>query len=393
MDRQLLQEAKTMQEELSTWRRALHQIPEIGLELPETVSYVVERLHEMGIECEVHKDCSCITAVIGSGDHCFLLRSDMDGLPMKEESGEEFSAENGCMHSCGHDLHTTILLGAAKLLKQHEKELDGKVKLLFQSGEEIFAGAKAAIDEGVLENPSVDAAFAMHVASTMRKNLIIYGSYPMAAVYGFRITLTGVGAHGSTPHLGVDPINTGVHIHLALQELIAREISSTEEACLTIGCFQAGSAANIIPKTAVMEGTLRAFKPEIKEQLVRRIHEVVNQVAQTYRTKAEIEVLSDVPPVVCDENLNQQMIESIHKLDDTVKVLPLYHVMGSEDFAFFTEKIPASYFCIGAGTEDQSKWKGQHNPGVCFNEECLPLGVAVYANAAFEWLASQKESK
>lgn len=393
MDHQLLQEAQAMQEELSGWRRALHRTPEIGLELPETVRYVEQQLREMGVEYEVHRDCSCITAVIGSGDHCFMLRSDMDGLPMKEESGEPFLAENGRMHSCGHDLHAAILLGAAKLLKKHEKELCGKVKLLFQSGEEIFAGAKAAIEAGVLNHPPVDAAFAMHVASAMTNNLIIYGSYPMAAVYGFRITLTGVEAHGSTPHLGVDPINTGVHIHLALQELIAREISSTEEACLTIGSFQAGSAANIIPETAVMEGTLRVFRPQIKKQLVKRIHEVANQVAQTYRTKVEIQVLSDVPPVVCDEKLNQQIIESIHKLDDSVKILPVYHVMGSEDFAFFTEKIPASYFCIGAGTEDRSRWRGQHNPGVCFNENCLPLGAAVYANAAFEWLAKQGESK
>lgn len=386
MKHQLLLEAQHMQQELSQWRRYLHQIPETGLHLPKTVAFIKEKLEEMGIEYQVYEDCSCITALIGKGTPCFLLRSDMDALPMVEESGEPFSADNGNMHACGHDLHAAILLGAAKLLKSHEASLSGTVKLLFQSGEEIFAGAKAAIEAGVLENPKVDAAFAMHVASTMSSNLVIYGPYPMAAVYGFSITLTGSGTHGSTPHLGIDPINTGVHIYLALQELIAREISPTEEAALTIGRFDAGTASNIIPHRAVLEGTLRTYKPEITHYFIQRIEEVVSSVAKTYRTKAQIDILSQVPAVACNEEITHSVLDSIHDMDNSIRTLPLYHVMGSEDFAFFTEKIPASYFCIGAGAADQSKWVGQHNPKVLFNEECLPLGVAIYAKAAMDWL-------
>ncbi|MCB6201804.1 M20 metallopeptidase family protein [Extibacter muris] len=384
----LLKEAEDMHEKLSIWRRTLHRNPEVGLSLPETVKFVKEQFEEAGVDCMIYEECSCITAQIGRGGSCFLLRSDMDALPMKEESKESFASQNGCMHSCGHDLHTAILLGAARLLKAHEHELKGTVKLLFQSGEEIFEGAQAAIDARVLENPHVDAAFAMHVASAMTNNVVIYGHYPMAAVYGFRITLKGQGAHGSTPQLGVDPINTGIHIHLALQELISREISSTEEAALTIGRFAAGSAANIIPERAILEGTLRAFRPEIKDKLVKRIHEVVHSVAKAYRTEAEIDVLSSVPPVECDEELNKEVVDSIKKLDDDINVLPLYHVMGSEDFAFISEKIPASYFCIGAGLDDKSQWYGQHNPNVRFNENCLPLGAAIYAGTAMDWLAS-----
>ncbi len=190
MKDQILQEAKEMQEELIKWRHSLHKIPELGLNLPNTAAFVKETLAGMDIEFTEYKECSCITATLGKGGKCFLLRSDMDGLPMQEESGESFASENGCMHSCGHDLHASILLGAAKLLKKHESELKGTVKLLFQSGEETFEGAKAAIEAGVMENPHVDAAFAMHVASILPANTIIYGTYPMAAVYGFRVNLT-----------------------------------------------------------------------------------------------------------------------------------------------------------------------------------------------------------
>ena len=390
MSSELIKEAEKMQEELSRWRRHLHQIPEVGLKLPDTVDFVKRRLEEMNISYKVYNDCSCITAEIGEGGRCFLLRSDMDGLPMEEESGEPFASANGHMHSCGHDLHTAILLGAAKLLKNHENELEGTVKLFFQSGEEIFEGAKAAIEAGILENPKVDSAFAMHVASTMANNLIIYGPAPMAGVYGFRITLTGKGAHGSTPQLGIDPINTGVHIHLALQELLAREIPSSEEAALTIGRFSAGTAANIIPERAVLEGTLRTFKPEIRDLLIQRINETVYSVAKTYRTDARIEILSSVPPVLCEEGLTGECLKSIHELDSGIKTLPVYHVMGSEDFAFISEKVPACYFCIGAGIEEKSEWYGQHNPKVRFNEKCLPQGAAVYAKIAMDWLAAHK---
>ena len=183
MQNQLLKEANEFQEKLSAWRRALHQIPEIGLHLPKTVAFVKKELEQMDIPYTVYEESSCIVALIGSGEKCFMLRSDMDALPVREESGEPFASENGCMHACGHDMHTTTLLGAAKLLKSHERELKGTVKLLFQSAEETFQGAKAAVDAGVLENPRVDAAFAMHVAPNSENKKIIYGEYPMDFVF------------------------------------------------------------------------------------------------------------------------------------------------------------------------------------------------------------------
>lgn len=386
MNHTLLQEAKNIESELIAWRHSLHQIPELGTKLPKTTEFIKEKLTSLGISYTEYEDCSCITAILGKGDSCFLLRSDMDGLPMLEESCEPFASKNGCMHACGHDLHATILLGAAKLLKEHEPELNDTVKLLFQSGEETFEGAKIMVEKGVLENPHVNAAFAMHVASILPAGSIIYGPYPMAAVYGFRITLTGKGTHGSTPQLGIDPINTGVHIYLALQELIAREVSPNEEAVLTIGRFDAGKVSNVIPERAILEGTLRTFKPEIREMLVNRIRETVESVAKTYRTDVSFEVLSDVPPVACDEALNLEMLDSIRELDSSIHLLPLYHVMGSEDFAFISEKVPSTYLGLGAAVDDRSQWLGQHNPKVRFTDECLVTGAAIYAKAAMDWL-------
>ena len=159
---------------------------------------------------------------------------------------------------------------------------------------------------------------------------------------------------------------------------------------MTIGRFYAGSAANIIPERAILEGTLRTFKPEITQYLIQRIKEVTDSIASAYRTTAEIEVLSNVPSVVCNQELTKEILQSIQEMDPNVTALPLYHVMGSEDFAFITEKIPATYFGIGAGVTDQSKWVGQHNPKILFNEDCLPYGAAIYAEAAMDWLSSHE---
>ena len=386
MYRELLEEAKTMEADLIAWRRRLHTMPELGLELPDTSTFVREKLEEMGIPYEIKVNGSCVVGILGKGSRCFMLRSDMDGLPFQEESGEEFASRNGRMHACGHDLHATVLLGAARLLKQHESELKGQVKLLFQPGEETFQGARTAVEEGVLDHPKVDSAFAMHVAAQMSPEYVAYGSLPMAGVYGFRITLTGQGGHGSRPEKCIDPINTGVHVYLALQELIARECPAISETALTIGQFCAGSASNVIPETAVLQGTMRSFDEKTMAHLIARLNEIVPSVAEAYRTKAEIEVISDVPIVRCNEKLNQEIVEGLKELEPELKAVCAYHVMGSEDFAYISQKIPASYMCIGAGIEDVSKRYVEHNPKVRFHESALVKGAAIYAGTAMRWL-------
>ena len=346
MAHKILEEAQEMNDLLIKWRRDLHQIPETDLELPKTVEYISKRLDEMNVEYKVFPEVSVIIAQIGKGDKCFLLRSDMDALPVEEETGLEFASKNSCMHGCGHDLHATILLGAAKILKAHEEELPGVVKLLFQPGEETFRGAKAAVEAGVLENPHVDAAFAAHVFAAIPYGTIGYGVEAMASVYGFKITLTGRGGHGSAPEGCIDPINAGVEVYHALQALIARECPPSAEAALTIGQFTAGNAANVIPERCVLQGTLRTFNEEVRTMLIRRINEIVPAVAAAYRTTCEIEELSnEFPGLDCGScgapscrALAEDIVRGKAEKNDCVYILRNHIHLLSETYSRFSHE-------------------------------------------------------
>lgn len=387
MENVFRQEAENLQSQLVAWRRALHQIPEVGTTLPQTMDFISKELDKLGISYVLHEDISCIEAILGQGEKCFLLRSDVDALPVKEEAEVPFRSTNGNMHGCGHDLHGAILLGAAKLLKDHEKELPGRVKLLFQSGEEVFQGAKEAIKAGVLED--VQGAFAMHVIAMMPMGIVMTGKEAMASVDGFKITLTGRGGHGSMPEAAIDPINAAVQVYLALQSLIAREIGGTEEAVLTIGQLTAGEVANVIPERAILQGTLRTFKPELRQRLVKRIEEVSNGVAATYRCLCQVEKISQCASVVTDDGVTATVRKAIGEVAPELRVLGGAHGMGSEDFAQITQKVPSAYYMMGAGPEDEKKRYGQHNPKIEFNEDVLCLGAAIYAQTALDWLKEE----
>lgn len=383
----ILEEVKKNHETVVSWRRALHQIPELGIELPQTVAFVAGKLAEMNIPCEIYEDCSCVTATIGQGGKCILLRGDMDALPVAEESGLDFASTTGLSHACGHDFHAASLLGAAKILKEHEAELPGTVKLIFQSGEEVFKGAAAAVRNGVMENPKVDAAFATHVFASMPLNTVAYGKYPMASVYGFKIRVQGKGTHGSSPETGVDPLVVGANILLSLQEIIAREIPAAQEVALTIGHFEGGSAANVIPDSAILEGTLRAFKPEMREYVIPRITEIAESIAKTYRASVTVEELSSCPAVAIDDGMMELTLNAVKELDNGMTCVNALHAMGSEDFAVYSELVPSMIVALGAGVPDKSKWVGQHNPKILFNEDILENEVALYVKVALDFLS------
>ena len=390
MNINIIQEATRNHETIVGWRRALHQIPELGTELPQTVAFVAGKLAEMKIPYEVYEDCSCVTATIGSGGKCILLRGDMDALPVLEESGLEFASTNGLSHACGHDFHAASLLGAAKILKDHEAELPGTVKLIFQSGEEVFKGAAAAVRSGVMENPKVDAAFATHVFASLPLNMVAYGKHPMASVYGFKIRVQGKGTHGSSPETGVDPLVVGANILLALQEIIAREVPGGEEVALTIGHFEGGSASNVIPDSAILEGTLRAFSPKMREFVIPRITEIAQSIAMAYRASVTVEELSSCPAVAVDDGMMELTLTAVKELDNGMTAVNALHAMGSEDFAVYSEMVPSMIVAMGAGVEDQSKWVGQHNPKILFDERILLNEVALYVKVALDWLEKNK---
>lgn len=390
MNMNYVSEAKALKDQVIGWRRELHQIPELGTKLPQTMKYISGKLTEMGIEHQVKDDISCIWFTLGQGEPCLMLRADVDALPGNELSGLPFASTNGCMHSCGHDMHGAVMLGVSKALKEHEAELKGTVKVLFQSAEETFQGAKAAIAQGVLENPKVDAAFGMHIFASQNLGSLAYNDILMGAVYGFKITITGVGGHGSQPERCIDPINAGVEVYQALHALIAREKPPLKAAALTIGQFAAGEASNVIPEVCVLQGTLRTFDPEVRALLIKRINEIVPAVCTAYRCKCEIEELSNVPSLVCDTKLSEEIRAGIDEIGVITEYLPGTQFIGSEDFALYAEKVPSVYYTIGAGPEDKSLWFGQHNPKIVFNEEAMEKAIAIFLKTVDGYFENHK---
>lgn len=381
--------ALKLKDEIIANRRYFHTNAEVGLNMPKAQTYVMEKLKSYGIEPQI---CGHgVTATIGKGGKCILLRADMDALPMPEESGEEFACPTGTeAHACGHDFHAAMLLTAAKMLKEKEADLNGTVKLMFQPAEETFEGSRDMIAAGILENPPVDVALAYHVSpGQMPTGLVMYNSQStmMFSVDGFKIEIKGKGSHGAYPHTGIDPINIGVHIHLALQELIARETDPNAACVLTIGKFVAGAAANIIPDTAVLEGTLRTNNAEVREKLVKRIKEVAELTAAVYGGTVQLETLSSVPPLVCDGALTNEMLGYMRELSiPGFTEYPGICASASEDFASIAEKVPSTFMYLSAGYLDERGAYSAHNPKVRFNEDVCPIGAACLAQCAEQWL-------
>ncbi len=380
--------ALELREETVAHRRWLHSNAEVGLHMPKGQTYVMDQLRRYGLA--PHACGHGVTAELGrEGGRTLLLRADMDALPMPEESGESFSCPTGTeAHACGHDFHAAMLLTAAKILKENEAMLSGKVRFMFQPAEETFEGAKDMLANGVLEG--VDAALAYHVGpGRMPVGLFMYnsGGTMMYSVDGFRITVHGQGAHGAYPHNSIDPINIGVHIYLALESLIAREADPSKACVLTIGNFSAGSAPNIIPDTAVLQGTLRTNDSASRKKLVRRLKEVVQKTAEVFGGSAEIEMISEVPPLVCDPAMTDEIAGYMEELPiPGLTPVPDTSASASEDFATIAEKVPSVFMYLSAGYMDERGDAPAHNPKVRFNEDVCPIGSACLAHCAVRWL-------
>ena len=388
---EIMNQAKAMKEELITFRRTLHSNPEVGDALPKTKSYVIEKLKEFGYEPKEICESGIVATIEGSKPgKTFLLRADMDALPVKEATECDFKSNNGCMHACGHDMHTAMLLGAAKLLKQNQDQIKGTVKLVFQPNEEGFKGAKNMLKAGVLKNPDVDAAMAMHVHSGTPSNVVLCGlGTSIAGCNRFRIVVKGTGCHGAMPELGVDPINIAAHIYLALQEITTREVSATKPAVVTIGKFSGGEAANIIPEEVIMEGTIRSLDKEAGEFIFNRMNDIVVSTAKMFRGEAELIELSSVPPLTNNTDLAKEVTSYLKDLLGEKSVI-LFEGggMGSEDFASYSYEVPSVYLMLGAGTKQENSLYGEamHNPKVVFNEDILVTGAAMHTYAAINWL-------
>ena len=390
------QRALELKEETVAHRRYLHKNAEIGLDMPKARAYITEKLTEYGLD---PRPCGHgVTALLGKGEKTILLRADMDALPMAEESGEPFACPTGEQaHTCGHDFHAAMLLTATKMLKEYEPNLKGQVKLMFQPAEETFEGSDDMIAHGILEDPPVDAAMACHVApGTMPVGLFMYnsGGVMMNSVDGFRITVRGKGGHGAYPNRTVDPIHTAVQIYTALEGLIAREADPEKTCVLTVGKFRAGNAANIIPDTAEIEGTLRTNDKNEREHLVKRISETARNIASFWGAEAEITPLSAVPPLVCDGELTDRIAGFMNELNaPDIIPYPNMQANASEDFAKIAERVPSAFLYLSAGFPDERGAYSAHNPKVRFNEEVCPIGAAAYAHCAARQLETQAEKE
>lgn len=383
-----LKRAQELEASMKNDRHYLHQNAEVGFDLPITTKYVMDRLQEIGLEPkEICK--SGVTALIEGRKpgKTYLLRADMDALSMNEENVLEFTSKTNAAHNCGHDMHTAILLGAAQILKENVDELEGNVRLMFQPNEEAFLGSKAMIEAGVLDD--VDVASCMHMMLDYdASNYACAPGFFSSSCDGFKITVSGKVCHGAMPHLGIDPINVGMSICTAFQQLVSRETPPKETASLTFGQFPGGNTPNIVPDKVVIQGTLRTYNAELRAKLVKRMQTIVKSAGEMYGTTVEYEVLSDVPSIY----VNPEMLEEVKTYLSEIEGLTLandnFRITPSDDMAFISEKVPTVYLLLQARVKDNPY--PHHNPKVLFDESAMTWGAAMHAQCAFEWLRNHK---
>ena len=394
----VLHSAQAISREIVDHRRWLHAHAETGFDLQETKAYVRNALESMGYAV---KDCgkAGLTTTVGKpGGKVLLLRADMDALPIPEEADVPFASPNGNMHACGHDMHTAMLLGAAKLLKDQEAELNGQVKFMFQPAEETFEGSADMIRSGILEDPKPDAAMMIHVSAglPLPAGTVIVSSPGVSAPAAdyFTIRVQGKGCHGSAPQNGVDAIAAAAHILIALQEIHARELAATEEAVLTIGTFHGGTAENVIADSVTMGGTIRTYDEKTRAYLKQRMTEIARSVAAAFRATADVSFGTGCPTLVNDGPFGEMVTGYLRELLGNQLVFTTDQLSGgkpargggSEDFAYISQQVPSVMLALAAGEPEKGYCYPQHHPKVTFDESVLPVGSAVFAWTALEFL-------
>lgn len=389
----ILQEAMALKEELIACRRQIHENAELAFDLPKTRKLVTDTLCTIG--CDPKPLGGGITCTIGSGAPVLLLRADMDALPQTEESGLDFSCQSGACHSCGHDGHTAMLLTAAKILKSHESELAGTVKLMFQAGEETLLGSQKMIDAGILENPKVDAAMGLHMNFgpcgdyDLHPGTLVYSAHQMMpSADEFKITVKGHSAHGSSAFQGISAVHAASAIVTALQQLLSLELPSDEQAMLSIGSLHSGNASNIIPDEAVIMGNFRAYNPQYRKLMQERVAEIATGIAAAWRTEAITEYIAGVAPNVNDPDMASEMAGYAAEVMEQIIVIP--PVKGSEDFANLCAHVPTFFANVCAGDPADGYQYAMHNPKARLDEDALPYGAAVHAICAIKWLENHQ---
>lgn len=383
--------ANDIARELIADRRHLHQHPELAWHEEETAQYVTERLRALGLEVETGVGGTGVVGLL-RGDQSgktVLLRADMDALPIEEQNDVTYRSQNpGVMHACGHDAHTAMLLGAARLLSERRSEIPGMVKFVFQPAEEVPpGGAQAMIKAGVLESPRVDAAFGVHIGQDMPLGTVGVTTGPMnAASDRFEVTIAGQGGHAARPHLSVDPVVIASHCILGLQTLVSREVDPLEQVVVTIGALHAGTIANVIPETATLAGTVRTFNPDVRQYVAERLPTLIKDMAHAMRATADTRYDFGYPALVNDEAMTDLVREVARDVVGERGVVERQPSMGGEDMAYFLRQVPGSFFRIGSNNPDRSLTYGHHHPRFDIDEAALPVGTAMLASVAVQYL-------
>lgn len=374
--------------ELVAMRRFLHRNPEIGLGEYKTSAFVAEQLSTMGYEVTpgLAKTGLVATLKCGESNRAIGLRADMDALPILEETGLDHASQTpGMMHACGHDGHTAMLLGAARLLAER-RNFDGTVHLIFQPAEENFAGAKLMIEDGLFERFPCDAVFGLHNDPSLPFGKIGVKEGPlMAAVDECAITVNGRGGHGAEPQDTADPIVCGASIVMALQTIVSRNLHALDQAVVTVGAFNAGKASNVIPERAELALTIRSFDPKVRNMLEKRVREIAEGQAASYGMSVSIRYERGYEPTI-NHTQETAFIRSIAcRVVGEDNVIDLARPsMGGEDFAFMLMERPGSYFLLGtARTENDPPL---HHPRFDFNDDALPIGVSMWVETVETYL-------
>ncbi len=389
---ELLDAALGVHPDVVELRRAIHREPEIGLDLPKTQAKVLEALAGLGFDITTGESTTSVVADLVAGDGpTILLRADMDALPLTEDSGEPFaSAFGGAMHACGHDGHTAMLLGAARLLSEHRDQLRGHVRLMFQPGEEGYHGAKFMIDEGVLDG--VDRCFALHCNSNAPAGVVgsRHGAL-LASADEFHVTVTGAGGHGSAPHGTIDPIPAACAMVPALSNIVAREIDTFSPAVVSVTHIESGTTTNVIPETAFFEGTIRTFDDATRDHVHTRLRDVTRTIAESHRCTCHLDLVPGYPPTINhDDDVDHAAAVTARVLGEERWIDMPRPAMAAEDFSYVLAQRPGAMAMVGICPADVAPHQAAplHSNRMRMNEDGLSAGVAVYAGVAMHHLGA-----
>ncbi len=390
-EKEILLKAKAISNELISLRRDIHSHPEMGLEEIRTSQIAMENLEKLGIEVQNGIGQTGVVGILRGKfqGKTIILRADMDCLKIEEKNDISYKSQNnGFMHACGHDVHTAWLVGAAKILCDFKEVLHGNIKFVFQPAEEALGGAKLVIEEGVLENPKVDAVIGAHVWPYLQSGRIGIKQGPiMAATDNFKLTIFGKGGHGAHPHKCIDPIVSATEIFMAFQTIVSRNIDPLEPAVITVGKFNSGSAHNIIPDNAYMEGTVRTLSLQTRRKIPELMEKVISGITSANGTKYKLEFVPYHPPVINEKELTSKVEKSIEDIlgKDCIEKIEVPSMAG-EDFSYFQEKVPGTFFWIGIGDEEKGTDMPLHASNFMVDEEMISIGAAVLAKSALDFL-------